>query len=466
MNLSISEPTLWLFAFNTILVLTALLHMLYRRRSPQSLMAWLLTIILLPYIGVLIYFIFGLHKSLSDHKKPKISIHNISEKDPKIKIAIQIGQIMLANKIAGTTHDNQVIILDKDTTTYYRFMQAIQNAKTHIHIETYVFELDCTGKEILEALIKKARQGVEVRLLLDAFGSFSLYLKPKPLKQLTEAGGHYAFFHPFWSAITNSQINLRNHRKIYLFDQKTLLTGGMNLTNDYLGSDKNLSESQRWVDLMFEIKGPSTFHYQNIFNEDWLYSTQEKLSPPPKPIIFTQGDIIQSLPAGPDVNSEALFETLLHSIYHAKIHIQISTPYFIPDSSVMNALLIAIKRGVKITLITPKLSDHLIFDLGSSSYVRELLEAGGTVLYYDESILHAKLIIFDSLSAMIGSANLDYRSLFINYEMVNFIYSEHLIEHLSSWFEKQLNQSKIYQPSNKRSRLMFENMTRIMTPFL
>ncbi len=466
MNLSIVEPIFWLFTLNVILVLIALFHMLYQRRSPQSLISWMLTIILLPYLGVLIYFIFGLNKSLSNCKKPKIEMLDISIDKPRSQIAMQINSILYANNIAGMTDYNKMDILDKGTTAYNHFMQAIQNAKTHIHIETYILELDITGQHILDALIEKAKQGVEVRLLLDSIGSFVLYFNQKPLKKLTTAGGSYAFFHPFLFTANSRRINLRNHRKIYLFDQKILLTGGMNLSNDYFGLAKNTSKHRRWVDLMFKIQGPNTFHYQTVFNEDWFYTTQERLSSPPKPELFPQGEMMQVVPAGPDMVSETLFETLLNSIFYTKNTIQISGPYFIPDNSIMNALLIAIKRGVKVTLLVSKSSSHLIFDLGRRSYMRELLEAGGEVLYYKKSLLHAKIIIFDSQSAMIGSANFDCRSLFINYEMVNFIYAKPHIEYLSNWFEKLLIQSELYQPSNSKTSRVFENMTRIIAPLL
>lgn len=467
MSLSISQPTFWLFIANAVLVITALLHMLYQRRAPQSLMAWLLTIILLPYIGVFIYFIFGLRKSLNKRYKPKIAMQSISETAPQNHLANQLNHILCANNIAGTTCHNTTTIYQTDSESYQQLIYLIENAQSHIHLETYIFEHDKTGKTILKALINKAKQGVQVRLLMDSIGSFKLYLNQQPLKALTQAGGGYAFFQPFWPGIISSQINLRNHRKIYLFDQKTLLTGGMNLSNDYLGT-ANQNEPKRWVDLMFEIQGPTTFHYQNIFNEDWHYTTKEKLSNPVLPDYPEQptGEIIQVVPSGPDIKTDALFETLLNSIYQANIHIQIATPYFIPNSAIMNALLIALKRGVNVTLLTPETSDHLIFDLGRSSYMRDLSEAGGKVYYYTDNMLHSKLIIIDQLAAVIGSANFDYRSLFINYEIVNFIYSEPLIQNLSQWFDTQLDESVSYQPSPARGRVIFENMTRIITPIL
>ncbi|MDG6774398.1 cardiolipin synthase [Thiomicrorhabdus sp. ZW0627] len=468
MTFSINQPLFWLYLFNIFLVIATIIHMLYQRRSPQNLMAWLLTLLLLPIFGVILYVLFGSRKFFNKRNKPAISMRSVSVAEPDNELAFQLDRLLQSNHIAGTTNGNQVSLCHTDVEAYSILMEAIENAQHSIHIQTYIFELDKTGHTILEALIRKAQQGVQVRLLIDAIGSFALYRNSKRLRRLTEAGGRYAFFQPILHSLFKSQLNLRNHRKIYLFDQSVLLTGGMNLSNDYLGTPDTTPKEGRWIDLMFKIEGPTTFHYQNIFNEDWFYTTNERLpSPqPPDNLPTTPGEIMQAVPSGPDINSDALFETLLHSIYLAKESIHIVTPYFIPDSAIMHALLIAIKRGVKVTLITPDTSDHLIFDLGRSSYMRELGEMGGQLFYYQDNMLHAKFIMIDHKTMLIGSANLDYRSLFINHEMVNFIYSEPLIEQMSEWLEKLLANSIPYQPSDNRIRRLLENLTRIVAPIL
>jgi len=468
MSLSITQPIFWLYLTNIILVLSVVLHMLYQRRSPQNLMAWLLTLILLPYIGVFLYLLLGSRKFLNHRLQHKIELQPLLTAEPESKLAIQLDTILRANQIAGASGQNQVDLFQNDTAAFEQFMLAIENAQDSIHIETYIFELDTTGQKILNALIHKAQQGVEVCLLMDSIGSFNLYVNAKKLKPLRAAGGEYAFFQPPLSSLLKSKINLRNHRKIYLFDQTTLLTGGMNLSNNYLGDIDTPHQRPRWIDLMFKIQGPITFHYQQIFNADWQYTTNKTLPKPNQPALnlATPGEIMQAVPSGPDIDSDALYETLLHSIYFAKNHIQIVSPYFIPDQSIMNALLIARKRGVKITLITPESSDHLLFDLGRSSYMRELFEAGGDIHYYLGNMLHTKTIIIDQKVTIIGSANLDYRSLFINHEIVNFIYSKSLIESLSNWVDKQLELSSRYQPSPNRTHRLLENLTRIIAPIL
>ncbi|MGC9386210.1 MAG: cardiolipin synthase [Hydrogenovibrio sp.] len=454
------------------LVLTAVLHMLYQKRSPQNLTVWLLTLLLLPYIGILLYLIFGSRKVLYKHNKPNIIIPSqpqstAKENTPENDLADRIGRLLISDQIANLSLDNRIALYNAPEETFNEFMQAVQHAQTCIHIETYILELDVTGNAILNALIDKARQGVEVRLLMDAIGSFGLYRQPKPLRALVEAGGQYAFFHPLFKNFFNSQINLRNHRKLYLFDHQTGFTGGMNLSNDYFGTLENTPKQGRWQDLMFKIQGPVLAHYHIIFNEDWRYTTNEKLNNHQAwPFCQGSGARVQAVPSGPDIHKDALFESLLQALYAAENDICILSPYFIPDSSIMNALMIAIKRGVTVTLVTPEKSDHIIFDLGRSSYMHELSDAGGRIHLYKGGMLHAKLVLIDRQAMMFGTANLDYRSLFINHELANWVYNRPLIDQCWLWAERLIKHSFSYQTPNSRGRRLFENFTRIFAPIL
>ena len=463
--------SIWLYFLYTLLVITAILQILYQRRSPQNLMAWLLTILLLPVIGLLFYAILGSRKFFTKSKKPIINLHSIAEESPKSELGKSINNILNANGLPSASQNNTIQAFLNPVEAYNSFIYEIENAKTCIHIQTYIFELDNTGQAILNALIKKAKEGLEICLLMDAIGSFSLYRNSKPLQPLIQAGGQCAFFQPLFKSALNSQINLRNHRKIYLFDNQILLTGGMNISSDYLTSDDNHQTNLQWKDLLLKITGPTALHHQYIFNEDWIYSTKKDLKklthqPIQKHTNLNANASIQVIPSGPDIEKDVLFEAMLQSIYAAKTSIDIVSPYFIPDNSLMNAFLVAIKRGVKVNLITPQNSDHLIFDLGRSSYMRELHENGGKI-YLDQSVmLHAKLMIVDHECAIIGSANLDYRSMFINHEIVNFIYSEQIINQMKTWIEKLTDDAKLYQSSSKKRHRLLENLTRIFAPIL
>ncbi len=470
MTLTLDHSLLWFYLLYIFLVIPAVIHMLYQRRSPQNLMAWTLMLILFPFFGALLYFVFGSRKFFKESRKPILEMATFSTAEPSNRLAKQLDNLLGANQISGATYGNHVHWYHDSTTIFDCLMTEIQNAKTCIHIQTYTFAPDQTGLSILDALILKAQQGVEVRLLIDSIGSLPFYLNRSRLKKLRQAGGQYAFFNPIFQSLINSQINFRNHRKIYLFDQTKLLTGGINLASAYMGhkSHKKSDDSKAWVDLLFSIEGPSTLHYQKVFNDDWFYMTEERLTLPPhssESPIHNDG-VIQAIPSGPDIQDNALFEAMLHSINQAQTHIRLATPYFIPDSAILKALVIAVKRGVKVTLITPESSDHIIFDLGRSSYMQEFSEIGGQIFCYQPSMLHAKLTIIDQEVMVVGSANLDYRSLFINHEMVNFVYSPSLIKELSDWFDGLLTDSTSYQPNGNKVRRVFENLMRLFAPIL
>lgn len=473
----LNQSLFWLYLSYAVLVIAAMLHMLYQHRSPQNLVAWLLTLLLLPYIGILLYMLFGSRKFFRNRTKSAIDLQPeqpIQTDNPQISQTIQL---LKANRLFGTSEDNQVEIIKNDTDAYSAFLDAIEHAQHSIYIETYIFELDQTGHAILDALTLKAQQGLDVRILLDGIGSFSLYFNQKRFKPFKKSGGKLAFFHPVSKGWLKGHINLRNHRKIYLFDQSTLLTGGMNLSNDYLGEGSKINSIQgstpqlsRWKDLMLRISGPANRHYAKIFAEDWHYATQQSLPTPQQPIQHpkssTHSQLVHVVPSGPDIDGEPYLEILLHTLYSAKQQIQIVTPYFIPDSTVMKALLIALKRGVSVQLFTPNSSDILLFDLGRSSYMSELAEAGAEIFYYTDTILHAKLLLIDQDVILSGSANLDYRSLYINYEVVNVFYDPELIEKAQNWINQLKPTCISYTPSQNRVRRLLENLTRIIAPIL
>jgi len=259
-------------------------------------------------------------------------------------------------------------------------------------------------------------------------------------------------------------INLRNHRKIYLFDQERLLSGGMNLSNEYMGKPDG---TKRWEDLMYALQGPSVNDFYSIFHNDWEYATKktEKQNFEHKEN-YTGEYIVQVVPSGPDIPKDALYETLLNAIYNAEERIWIVTPYFVPDDNMVQALVIAQHKGVDVKLITPKNSDHFFADMGRSPYMRELDEIGVDVVLYEGEMLHAKAILFDSLGGMVGSVNIDNRSLFLNYEVVTFVYSSQFIESIESWMERLMQNATRGMEKPSKFREAVENMMKVFAPLL
>ncbi len=458
--------TYLLILLGGILVFSALGHILYQKRSPSSMISWIMSVFFLPYIVVPLYFLVGIRKREPKHKKEYVLFHNESKLVPYVldDSTHALQNILKKNGIPPATKGNTFELITNDTKAYNRMLEEIDNAKYSIDICTYVFQFDITTKVILDALTKKAKDGIKVRLLMDLVGSFGANFNQKGFKALKEAGGEVAFFTPILKRPFQNYINLRNHRKIYLFDQTTLLSGGMNLSNEYMGEADG---TQRWEDILYYLKGPAVHYFYHIFHNDWVYATQEE----EKNILpitqeYDGESVVQVVPSGPDVPTDALYESLLNAIYNAQERIWIVTPYFVPDENMIQALIIAQHKGVDVKLITPKNSDNILADMVRSPYMRELDEIGSDVVLYEGEMLHAKAILIDDIGGMVGSVNLDNRSLFLNYEVVTFIYSSQFIENMESWMKKlMLNSSKgMKKPSKLREAV--ENMMKVFAPLL
>ncbi len=448
-----------LITLGELLIVVAMVHMLYKRRSPASILAWLLSMILIPYISVVLYFIFGTRKRTNRYQKESIALKDPPQTYHEHNL---IDGVLRSYGIDGAKENQQFTLLTNPVEAYNEFMSCIENSSKSIYISTYVFKYDETTKSILEALIKKAQAGVEIKLLIDSLGSWKVYFSQHGLKKLRQAGGQVEFFMPVLRMPFRNYINLRNHRKIYLFDDEKVLSGGMNLADEYLGAKP---EKNRWEDMLFSIKGAAVENFFEIFASGWYYAAKQRLKFDEKQNDAYGGDTcVQVVPSGPDLRKDALYEALLCAIYNAQKRIWIVTPYFIPDESLSQALIIARHKGLDVKLITPRVSNHLIADITRSSFMRELEDAGVDIELYDGSMLHAKAILFDDVGAMLGSVNLDYRSLFLNYEIATFVYSQRVIKEVEDWMTMLLESSSTETKKITPRRRIMENLMRVLAP--
>lgn len=428
--------------------------------------SWMLSIFFLPYIVVPLYFLIGIRKRESKHKKEFVKFDHVC-KETLYKLDNRTDafqNLLLKNGMPPATKGNTFELITNDIEAFERMLKEIEQAKESIDICTYVFQFDKTTKTMLDALSMKAKEGVKVRLLMDLVGSFGASLNKKGFKSLKEAGGEVAFFTPILKRPFQNYINLRNHRKIYLFDQTTLLSGGMNLSNEYMGEADG---TKRWEDLLYYLKGPSVHHFYHIFQNDWAFATTEEEKIDVKGEEQCEGGSkVQVVPSGPDIPTDALYEALLNAIYNAQKRVWIVTPYFVPDENMIQALVIAQHKGVDIKLITPKNSDHLLADIGRSPYMRELADIGADVVLYEGEMLHAKAILFDDAGGMVGSVNFDNRSLFLNYEVVTFVYSPEFIESIESWMNGLILNSSRGMEKPSKVREAVENIMKVFAPLL
>ena len=449
-----------------MLVFTALGHIIYQKRSPDSMVSWMIFIIFMPYIAVPLYFVIGIRKRESKHKKEFVQFPDIKAYEHYyVSPSVYATQsIVMKNGIPAASRGNRFELISDSVHAYERMMQHISMARESIEIATYIFSYDSMTATMIEALSQKAKEGVKVRLMLDTVGSYRIWMNKRRLKTLEDAGGEVAFFVPILERPFQSYINLRNHRKIYLFDQRTLLSGGMNLTNEYMGPDKS---NQRWKDLLYSLEGPAVQHFRSIFRNDWVYATGKTIEPNTEKTDHFEGeDVVQVVPSGPDISTDALYEALLNAIYSARHRIWIVTPYFIPDDNITQALKVASHKGIDVKLITTKESDHLCIDAVRSSYMRDLYANGIDIVLYDDEMLHAKAMLIDENWGMVGSLNLDNRSLFLNYEAVTLVYSPATLKALETWMEELMVHALRGLKEPSKTREAIENIMKVFAPMI
>ncbi len=446
-----------------ILILSAVAHMLSSRRKPRSMIAWILVIFLLPYVGIPLYIIF------SGRKIEKFVLQkgmlSLKKNDKLPKYSTLVSDFLYSLGIPAITTSNSVEICKDGVGAYHVLIKHLNNAKKSIYISTYIFGDDCVTKDIIDILSEKATQGVEVKLLVDALGSMKLEWYSDLLIPLINAGGECQFFNSFKRHPIDFKINLRNHRKMIIIDNNTVMSGGMNIAKEYLSPKDH---ALLWKDLSFVLYGEAIRYYLEIFSFDWYYTTYNHLN---TNINVLQKNIknkslVQVVPSGPDVKSDALYEALMYGFFLAQKKICIVTPYFAPDQTMMDALIVAKHRGVDITIIVPDMSDHKILDIARNGFLRQLQDEGIRVFLYKNRMLHAKLIIVDESFAVMGSCNFDERSFFYNYESVSFFYSQEDIDVLKKWMQELLVVSREGLHKGNRVRILFENIFKMLSPAL
>jgi cardiolipin synthase A/B len=261
---------------------------------------------------------------------------------------------------------------------------------------------------------------------------------------------------PFVSRV---RANLRLHLKIIVTDGTTAIVGGMNLAHEYMGPTPS---ARRWRDLSARVRGPAIADIAAVFAADWAFAARAELAPSPPPA--EAGDAtIQVVGSGPDVRDDLLYDAFLSAVFEARERIWIATPYFVPDSALIRGLVLAARRSVDVRVVVPARSNHITADYAGASYLRELAAAGGRICCYQPGMLHAKCLVVDHALAVIGSANLDMRSLFLNYEIALFLSSPAEIATGAAWFEALWPSCGELRPAT-RPRLLVESVARLIGP--
>jgi cardiolipin synthase A/B len=438
----------------TIDVVAIVTLIFFERRDPESILAWLFAVVTLPVVGFVLYLLFGFKyfktrafglKSTGDQvvlTRVRKGLERGFTDDTERNLVDLVGypdlaRLLSAASAAFLTAGNEVEVYTTGNQKFEALFEAIQGAKSHVHLEYYILKDDTLGRRLLAALESKAREGVEVRLLYDDLGNKIPRLHFRTLQSL---GGKVSGFYRALVPSFGLRINYRNHRKIAVIDGTTAFIGGFNIGDEYLG----LGPLGPWRDTAVRIRGAAVRALQLRFVFDWNYATKEGLTvggPYFSPYERSGSASIQIVSGGPDTTWNPPREQYVKMVHAAKKTCYIQTPYFIPDVSVMTALRIAALSGVDVRIMIPSKPDLPFVHWASLSNVGELLDAGVRGFGYDKGFLHAKTITIDDCVTSIGSANWDLRSFKWNFETNAVIYDRDFAERYRKIFEADMGQS-------------------------
>lgn len=464
----------------------AIIVIFLERRDAGATWAWILVLFFIPGLGFILYLLFGQNLSRrqmfqwDDRKKVgieqlisnQISSLNNNEFHFQNRIEKENSDLIymhLINNDAVFTHYNSVDIFTDGNEKFDSLIKDIESATNHIHLQYYIYKKDNVGSKLRDALIMKAKEGVKVRVLYDDLGSRTM--TNRFFKDLKAAGGEVEAFFPSKLHFINLRLNYRNHRKIAIIDGKVGYLGGFNVGDEYLGLDPWFGY---WRDTHLRITGQAVHATQTRFILDWNQASHRNsiyYSENYFPESLETGDVgLQIVTSGPDSEWEQIKNGYIKLISSAKKSIWIQTPYFIPDSSLLDALRIASLSGVDVRIMIPNKPDHMFVYWATYSYIGEMLKAGAKVYIYNNGFIHAKSIVVDTQTSSVGTANIDVRSFRLNFEVNAFMYNENIAQRLSESFKKDMELSTELTLEKYRERTLKirfkESISRLLSPIL
>ncbi len=463
-----------LYALTVIAVIVVVLS---ENRNPVKSMAWVLVLVLLPIVGLVIYLIFG--RSLKGMKLISRSdlreLRHLNDYSDHIETELDVSDssqqiISLVNKLAGphlfTGNDIKIFTTGQDKFT--SLLQDIESAQDYVHVQYFIIENDAVGSQLIDVLKRKAREGVQVRLLYDYVGSF--YMRPRVLREMRQAGIEVHPFLEVTPANVAFRINWRNHRKVVVIDGKVGYVGGMNIAERYVTGDKKW---QAWRDTHLRILGEAVAAMEYSFAIDWNYTTRKLLTQPTmhyETPPACHDYIVQMMGSGPTSRWNNISFIFLRAISLAKQRIYIQTPYFLPSEALLKALQSAALSGVDVRLMIPRRPDSWMLRLATGSYIKECLLSGMKIYFYEPTVMHAKVVITDDEFVTTGSTNFDSRSFEHNFEFNTLVYSKEFNKKICDTFEADMDLcTRVSMGKWKKRPLMqkaLESVIRLISPIL
>ncbi len=469
----------------TILVSAMIAISIFFNKEPfENKLAWLMVFPFEPIIGIVLYLTFGRsHKEVKSYKKKKETdqlfeqyevyqkisghiVHDMTDHEQNIlKILYNIGQTPIA-------YQTNTDVLVNGKLTFEHLIEAIKKARRFIHLEYFIVKNDVIGNILKDALIQKAKEGVEVRFMWDDAGCMNL---PDSYKHaLIEAGIKVAVFGDISIPFVDDRINFRNHRKIVIIDNRIGFTGGVNIGDEYMATSGRFGT---WRDTHLLIEGKAVRSLHLTFIKDWYHVTHENiLATNPEyylqtvPYIDHREGYAQIINSGPDVNASVINDLYFKLIASARKEILITTPYLIPSRDLLSALLTAARVGVQVKIIIPGIPDKWFVYQASRSYYEPLLSAGVQIYECQNSFIHSKILIIDGIVASVGTANFDMRSLFINFETTILLFKSISIDSLKELYKDYLDESRLITIEEVQQRSIFrraiEQFAQLFSPIL
>ena len=461
-----------------ILIAIAIIHVVLDNRQPAKTMAWAMVIFFVPVVGVVFYLFFGMN-----HRKEKlISQRSVDQLSKRSMLGFveqhdlhvperykPLVDLFVNQNLSLPFKDNQVDIMTDGYAFFPELLKDIAAARHHIHIDMYIIEDDALGRLITDALIDKAKSGVEVRIIYDDVGCWKV--KHSFFEKMRESGIEIVPFLPVRFPSFTSKVNYRNHRKLVVIDGVIGYVGGMNIALRYVKG----TGSQPWRDTMLRLTGGIVYSLQRSFLVDWYFVDRTLISDrkyyPPLDTTVENSCLAQLVTSGPTAKYPEIMQGYVRAITAARHYVYIETPYFLPNEPVLFALKTAAMAGVDVCLLCPYHSDARYTEWASRSYLRELSEAGARIFLYETGFMHSKLMIVDDSLSTCGSTNVDFRSFENNFELNVFIYDEGTALRLKKIFHDDLSHSIPLTsiPSWNRPHFfkrLWESFARLLSPLL
>jgi cardiolipin synthase len=465
---------------DVVVVLVVIPWVLMTKRNSTAAVAWCLVVLLMPLVGALLFWVFGYahvsrplrrvqrqRSAFRAKHPPRQQEAARGEEDVDTSTWCDLGEVACRVRAFPVSVGNAVRLYHDTAAAFDALLDAVAAARHHVHLEFYIVRNDATAGRLISLLAEKARAGVEVRLLYDAMGS--VHLKGRTLRPLLKSGGKATAFLPLNPLRSRIQVNLRNHRKMAVIDGGVAFTGGMNIGDEYLG---RCPEVGYWRDSFLKLEGPAVAGLQRVFVEDWDFACGEALNgdayfpEPPE----AGGAVVQVVESGPDQEVKTIREVYFAAILSARERLWVATPYFVPDPGILDALRLASYRGVDVRLLTVLRPDHYLAWHAGHYYFPALLEAGVEVHRYKRGMMHAKVMMADGRWAMVGSANLDNRSLHLSFEAGCVLHSPALVAELEVQFCQDILDSVRLDADTFAARSfaarLTENACRLLSPLL